>query len=370
MVKKKNVVVFYGGRSTEHEVSCRSAAYIFRYLDRDKYRVYGVGVDKDGVWWPSDMTDFNVDDYKREPIRKHAYQPSLPSLSPAALLAAISPREGAFEPADWLVFPVIHGAGGEDGTLQGFLDLCQIAYVGPDAAGSAIGMDKVLSKKLAALHGVPVVPWVDFRADDWQRDQAAILRRAEVELGYPMFVKPARLGSSVGVTRATSLVDLEKACRLALTFDDRVLLEKGLKVREIEVAMLGGYTPRPSTAGEVIAHTEFYSYESKYSNATGASVKVPADLTPQQLSDAQALAVTVFKALDLYGMARVDLFLDTETGKYYLNEVNTIPGFTEISQYPMLWQASGLSPSQLLDELLSWAYKRWEVRSRFVRTNQ
>jgi D-alanine-D-alanine ligase len=267
-----------------------------------------------------------------------------------------------------VVFPILHGTNGEDGTIQGLLELAEVAFVGPDTLGSAVGMDKVVSKKLAQAAGVPVVPWLDTRAQFWPDHHERILAEAANSLGFPLFVKPARLGSSVGVTKAKSKDELRRACELALSFDDRIMIEKGLSVREIEVAVLGDYDPDVSVPGEVIPHAEFYSYDAKYIDADGASMAIPAVLEPAQVKTAQQLAKQVFTALDLYGMARVDLFLDKTTGAFYFNEVNTIPGFTEISQYPLLWQASGVPPRALLDRLVELALKRQQTKAKLARS--
>ncbi len=350
---KYDVVVLYGGRSAEHEISCRSARFILNNLDRGKYRVHAIGIASDGSWWRQ-----NIDE--------------LLALKSGPL--AITKQGGPIPIGDFsafsenlVVFPILHGSFGEDGTLQGLLELKELAFVGPDTLGSAIGIDKVVAKKLAASAGVPVVPWIDFRAQSWANSKDTICARAIETLGLPLFVKPARLGSSVGVTKVTSPKDLYAACEHALRFDDKVLVEKGMNVREIEVAALGGYEPKLSTAGEVVPHADFYSYDAKYTKADGASVVVPAKLTEVQLKEAQALSRQVYLALELYGMSRIDLFLEKSSGKFYFNEVNTIPGFTEISQYPLLWRESGVSACELIDQLLESAVVRKHQRQNLRR---
>ena len=348
------VVVLYGGKSTEHEISCRSARFVIQNLSSDKYLVRAIGVDKDGVWWEQDVSKIMKSAAGPIPIERQK--------------TPLQVGEFGTLRGDLVVFPVLHGTFGEDGCLQGLLELKEIAFVGPDTLGSAIGMDKIVAKKLASIANVPVVPWVDFRADDWLTNAESICAGALAKLGLPLFVKPARLGSSVGVSKVTDSIGLKHACEQALVFDDRVLIEKGLSVREIEVAALGGFEPMVSVPGEVIPHGDFYSYDAKYISADGASIAVPAKLTAEEINTAQELARRVFKGLELYGMARIDLFLDKHSGHFYFNEVNTIPGFTEISQYPMLWRESGISAVELVDRLITTALNRQKMRLNLRRT--
>ena len=361
MKSKIKVLVVYGGKSAEHEVSCRSAAFILRNLDPNKYEVEAVAVNKSGRWLKQDTPALlaAIQTSKSVPIME-----SMQALPASSLLASSE----TLVDTQRVVFPVIHGTGGEDGSIQGLLDLSDTAYIGPDVLGSAVCMDKVVAKKLAAIAGVNIVPFIDIKIQFWQAHQDERIIFAERELGYPMFVKPARLGSSVGVNKAKDRADLLKHIKTAFEFDDKVLIEKGLDVREIECAVLGGYDPDVSIPGEVMPTNDFYSYEAKYIDAEGAKMKIPADLTDDQIKVAQAIAKTVFQALELYGMARVDLFLDKKTNQFYLNEVNTIPGFTEISQYPMLWAASGISNSELIDRLIELALKRHQIKKSLKRS--
>ena len=351
---KTDVVVIYGGRSAEHEISCRSARFVIVNLDKSKYRVRAIGIDKDGSWWPQDVTSLIATSTGPVPIHKTNQQ--------------LSVGDFGGNLASTVVFPVLHGTFGEDGTLQGLMELKELAFVGPDTLGSAIGMDKVVAKKLAAAAGVPVVPWRDLRSHQWSTQGAKICKEALEELGLPLFVKPARLGSSVGVSKVSSAEELSQACEKALTFDDRILIEKGLIVREIEVAALGGYEPSLSIPGEVVPHEDFYSYDAKYTSAKGASIVIPAELTPTQVATAKELARCVFEALELFGMARIDLFLEKSSGKFYFNEVNTIPGFTEISQYPLLWRESGIEANILLSRLIDSAIARKNTRAALCRS--
>jgi D-alanine-D-alanine ligase len=358
-------LVLYGGRSTEHEISCRSAAFVLRNLNPDKYDVRAIGIDKDGKWIPQDTQALLANLKGPVPINlPRLNQPALPTNDPSSSLLAAS----GLDRADMVVFPVLHGTFGEDGSIQGMFDLAEVAYVGPDTLGSAVGMDKGVSKRLVQGAGIPVVPWVETRTQFWSAHKSEICAEAESSFGYPMFVKPARLGSSVGVAKVANRAALEKAVTAALSFDDKVLIEKGLMVREIECAVLGDYDPQVSVPGEVIPHAEFYSYEAKYIDADGASMAIPAKLDAAQTKLAQDLSKRIFQALELYGMARVDLFLDKTSGEFFFNEVNTIPGFTEISQYPLLWKESGVDAAALLDRLVDLASKRRDQRKALKRS--
>jgi D-alanine-D-alanine ligase len=260
-----------------------------------------------------------------------------------------------------VIFPVLHGPYGEDGTVQGLLELANVAYVGAGVLGSAVGMDKAVMKTLFAAHGLPIVPHITVMRRDWQARAAAITARVAQELGYPVFVKPANLGSSVGISKATSDRSFCEAMALALRFDKKIVIEGGVpNTREIECAVLGNDEPEASVPGEIIVtHRDgFYSYTAKYIDAEGATTKIPADLPADMSERVRRLSIDAFRALDLSGMARVDFFVDRQSHALYLNEVNTIPGFTSISMYPKMWEASGLPFPQLLDRLLALAIER------------
>lgn len=365
MTAKRTVVVMYGGQSTEHEISCRSAAFVLKNIDRQKYDVHAVGVDKAGHWWPQDLTKTLAGDPHIVPIlrgetfaREHTLTRSLlPAMGDATVRR------------DVIVFPILHGTNGEDGAIQGLFDLTGVAYVGPDTMGSAISMNKVAAKQLVQAAGVPVVPYEFCRKEEWQQQRTQILAKIEKSLPFPMFVKPASLGSSVGISKVKSAADLPRAMDEAFKVDELVLIEQGMDVREIEYAALGGYTPDITAAGEIVVQAaDFYSYEEKYSAASKAEVKVPADLPAAKATEGHDMALRIFKALYLHGMARIDLFLTKDTQTFYFNEANTIPGFTSISQYPQLWKHSGLDAKTLLDRLLTAAWHRREMRQGLQRT--
>lgn len=360
---RKTLVLIYGGRSTEHTVACRSAAFVYRSLDRTRYDLHLVGIDKNGDWYPQlDTSSWQIDP-PTLPIQTEARQsrPAASPVNPRGALAALCglPPEKL---QDCIFFPMIHGISGEDGTLQGLFELAGVAFVGPDTLGSAIGMDKVVAKRLAASAGIPVVPFVEVTGEMWDGEKDSICQRAVDLLGLPLFVKPARLGSSIGIKKVKAAVDLAAAIEAALSFDDKVLIEIGLNVREVECAMLGTSRAKPSVVGEVVLDAEFYSYEEKYAKTSKASTRVPADLTPDLTVEIQKLSARVFEVLALYGMARVDWFLDKKTGQLYFNEVNTIPGFTEVSHYPLFWSKSGKDGPGLLSDLIELAIHRARVK--------
>ena len=361
-MKKTRVVILFGGRSAEHEISLLSARNVLAALDRDRFEPSLIGIDRAGRW-------------HRESERTLAAatgDPRALALDQAAPIVGI--EEGLAPPVappagdDVVVFPVLHGTFGEDGTVQGLLELGDVAYVGSGVLGSAVGMDKDLAKRLLRDAGIPIVDFAVVTASGFARDPAAALAAAPA-LGYPLFVKPVNAGSSVGVSRVTGPSGLEPAVRAAFAFDRKVLLERAVDAREIECAVLGNDDPVASIPGEVLVHHPdgFYSYDAKYVDPDGASWKIPADLTPAAAARVQALAVATFRALELAGMARVDFFMERVGGALYVNEVNTIPGFTAISMYPKMWEASGLSQKDLISRLIDLALERRDAR-RSLRT--
>lgn len=360
-MSKMKAVVLYGGRSTEHEVSCRSASYIFRNIDRNRFDAFAVGIDKEGQWQPQDRLALLKDCPTTMPIAKNASD-----AESRKLVQDIFRTDSAKN--DIVIFNIIHGTTGEDGMLQGFFDLQGIAYVGPSLLGAAAAMDKVVAKQLAELAGVPVVPSVAIRASEWEANTQHYLDLAQSRLQFPIFVKPASLGSSVGIRKVKDATELKAAIFYAFEFDERILLETGMEVREIEFACLGGYDPDVSTAGEVGVAEGFYSYEEKYSSSSKADVLIPAPLDERLVKEGQDLAKKVFKALNLYGLARIDLFLTKKDNRFYFNEANTLPGFTSISQYPKLWEHAGMSGQNLVSRLLDLAIDRRRQQDRLKRS--
>ncbi|TAL39202.1 MAG: D-alanine--D-alanine ligase [Spirochaetes bacterium] len=356
------IAVLYGGRSGEHEVSLCSAASVVSFLDKQKYSIIAVGIDKRGVWHVQEEPSI-VDD--PEFGRKLAMARTGPWLvnhyERENKLVMLNPASGKSVSAD-VVFPVLHGTYGEDGTLQGLLELAMVPYVGADVLGSSVGMDKDVAKRLLESARVPVVPWITVHKSDWIAARASITEQAQSELGLPMFIKPACTGSSVGISKVKSRDALDDAMTKAFKFDTRVLIEKAVQCREIECAVLGNERPQASVLGEIVPRHEFYSYEAKYIDPNGAELRIPADISPRLAETIRDTACRGYSALGCGGMARVDFFLEKNTGEFFLNEINTLPGFTSISMYPKLWEASGLSYADLLDRLVDLALERHRAR--------
>jgi D-alanine-D-alanine ligase len=358
-----HVGVIFGGRSGEHEISLRSARSVVEAMDRDKYRVSLIGIDHNGGWHLLPEAEFDrltgallpsLDAKENEitlvpaPARGELVDLKQPDLQP--------------QPLD-VVFPVLHGPYGEDGSIQGLLELADVPYVGAGVTGSAIGMDKDVQKRLLAAAGLPLVPFRTVRRRQWETDRAQVLESAGA-LDLPVFVKPANLGSSVGISKVKTPEALTAAIETALLYDDKLVIERGVAAREIECAVLGNEDPEASVPGEICPHADFYSYEAKYVDERGATLRIPAPLSPAQTEQVRSLAVEVFRVLDCDGMARVDFFLERDTEKLYVNELNSIPGFTSISMYPKMWEASGLAYGDLIDRLIELALQRHERRAR------
>ncbi|MBI3049504.1 MAG: D-alanine--D-alanine ligase [Acidobacteria bacterium] len=345
-VKKLRVGVIYGGRSGEHEVSVASAASIFKHLDGTRYEAVPIRIEKDGRWTlgakaPRALSAAEI----LEQTRSEALQPVEPSAAVTGTGIDV-------------VFPVLHGPYGEDGTVQGLLELANVPYVGAGVLGSAVAMDKAVMKTLFAACGLPIVRHEVVLRRDWERDATGITARVSRALGYPVFVKPANLGSSVGISKAKSDADFAEAMTLALAFDRKIVIEAAVPdAREIECAVLGNDEPQASVPGEIIPSREFYDYEAKYLDE-GSRLLIPAPLTEEQAATLRRLAVEAFRAVEGAGMARVDFLLSRATGELFVNEVNTIPGFTTISMYPKLWEASGVPYPALLDRLITLALER------------
>lgn len=345
-MSKLRVGVIFGGRSGEHEVSLASAAAIFKHLDRQRYETVPIRIEKSGHW-------------------------TLGAKAPEALSAAdviAEARIEALQPVEPskaitgsgldVVFPVLHGPYGEDGTVQGLLELANIPYVGAGVLGSAVGMDKAVMKTLFAAQGLPIVRHVVALRRDWLADSRGFTQRVIRDLEFPVFVKPANLGSSVGISKAKSETDLAEAMELALQYDRKVVVEAAVpNAREIECSVLGNDDPVASVPGEIVPSREFYDYKAKYLDDDSRAI-IPAPLTAEQTADIQGLALQAFRAVEGAGMARVDFLLNRDSGEIFLNEVNTIPGFTTISMYPKMWEASGLAYPALLDRLIELALER------------
>ena len=354
--KRLRVGILFGGRSGEHEVSLASAASVIRGLDPDKYEAVPIGITKEGHWLVGSAAQ------KMLPEVLKGGQRVMMTADPTDAALIPLDRSGGGQRID-VVFPVMHGTYGEDGTIQGLLDLAGLPFVGAGVLGSAIGMDKDVAKRLSQVAKIPAVPWIAVQRADWERAPREIQTAIEKKFKYPMFVKPATLGSSVGMTKVHSREELASALNLAAEFAMKILVEKCIVGREIEVSVLGNHDPKASIPGEIVPHREFYDYTAKYLEE-GSQILIPAKLKPTQVKTIQTYAVEAFRALELSGMARVDFFVEKKGGKIYLNEVNTIPGFTSISMYPKMWEASGIPFRQLIDKLIELALEMHREKAR------
>jgi D-alanine-D-alanine ligase len=381
MAKKLRVGILFGGRSGEHEVSLLSAASILQAIDRSKFDVTPIGITKEGRWLAAGDAQGLLAGGPGDAGRR--LRAGDPASTPGArllhegmptLMAPVPGPQGPEGRALDVVFPVLHGTFGEDGTIQGLFELAGIAYAGSGVLGSAAGMDKDVMKRLFAQAGLPIVKHVTLLRADWEKAPKKAVARIEAALRYPLFVKPANLGSSVGISKAHDRAELAPALDLAARYDRKLIVEQGVggprrggqaaKARELEVAVLGNDEPKASVVGEIIPGKEFYDYEAKYL-CEGSVPVIPAKLTRAQSGQIREMAVAAFKACDLSGLARVDFLMEPGgKNRIYLNEVNTMPGFTQISMYPKLWEASGIAYKDLITRLIELALERHEEKSR------
>ncbi len=392
-MRKIRVGILFGGRSGEHEISLLSAASVFKAIDQSKYEVVPIGITKEGRWVTAADAERLLTGEGASPTQSQLRAGDPEATSSAAILAVgeavIVPPEPqrpgvAMTPfqSDALltrrttdrainvdvIFPVLHGTFGEDGTIQGLLELADIAYVGAGVLGSAAGMDKDIMKSLFRAAGLPIVKHVTFLRADWERDPKKIRRAVEKTLKYPVFVKPANLGSSVGISKAHDQKELGPAIEEAAKFDRKIVIEQGVggknqKAREIECAVLGNDDPKTSVPGEIVPGKEFYDYTAKYLDE-GSELIIPAKLTKTETKKVQQLAISAFKAVDCSGLARVDFLMEPKTRKIYLNEINTMPGFTSISMYPKMWAATGVSYPELIETLIQLGIERHKDKKK------
>lgn len=358
---KLRIGVIFGGRSGEHEVSVMSARSILKGLDPDKYEAVPIAINRSGQWVGPEGARAALEAGQVMALE----QPGLAVL-PGQAQQALVPASPASPPLPSMdiVFPVIHGTYGEDGTIQGLLEMAGIPYVGAGVSGSAVGMDKALMKSVWQASGIPQVPFLVYLRKAWEQRPEAILQEIEARLSFPMFVKPANLGSSVGISKARNAPELRDAMKLAAAYDRKIVVEQGIESpREIELAVLGNDEPEVSLPGEILHGREWYDYRGKYFETEGQKTVIPADLNPAQIAQLQKLAIEAYQSLDMNGLSRVDFLMDRE-GRFFLNEVNTMPGFTPISMYARLWEASGLAYSALLDKLIALGMERFQDRQR------
>jgi D-alanine-D-alanine ligase len=356
--KKLRVGVIFGGRSGEHEVSLASAASVIRALDPEKYEAVPIGITKDGRWLVGTGAQKMLPE-----VLKSGERVSLPADPTSASLVPLAPSSGHPSITVDVMFPVIHGTFGEDGTIQGLLELAGLPYVGAGVLASAVGMDKDVQKRLFAEAGLPIVPFLAVRRSEWERDRVGVIKAVKKKFKFPVFVKPATLGSSVGMTRVKAAHQLGAAVDTAAEFGLKIMIERAVTAREVEVSVLGNDEVRASIPGEILPHREFYDYTAKYLEQ-GTRLLIPAPLKKKQVETFQKYAVRAFKAIDGAGMARCDFFLENRTGRIFINELNTIPGFTSISMYPKMWEASGLPYTKLIDRLIELAFELYREKAR------
>ena len=376
MAKKLRVGILFGGRSGEHEVSLLSAASVLKSIDREKFEVVPIGITKEGRWLATGDANDLLEGSDGAVARR--LRAGDPETTPGAkllhegiptLMAPIPGPQGPEGKAIDVVFPVLHGTFGEDGTIQGLFELAGIAYVGSGVLGSSAGMDKDVMKRLFAQARLPIVKHTTLLRADWERSPRKAVSQVEAALKYPVFVKPANLGSSVGISKVHDRSELGPALTLAARYDRKLVVEQGVggkkaRARELEVAVLGNDSPEASVVGEIIPGNEFYDYEAKYLSEGSVPV-IPAKLTRAETKQVREMAVAAFRACDLSGLARVDFLMEPDgKRRLFLNEVNTMPGFTRISMYPKLWDATGLSYRSLITRLIELALERFEEKSR------
>jgi D-alanine-D-alanine ligase len=392
-MKKVRVGILFGGRSGEHEVSLLSAASVLNAIDKNKYEVVPIGITKDGRWLTAEHAQNLLQGKAAGPTQSHLRAGDPETTPGAAVLAqgesVVVPPEPVHRQSGLVpfqsesalarrasdrainvdvIFPVLHGTFGEDGTIQGLLELADIAYVGAGVLGSAAGMDKDIMKSLFIAAGIPIVRHVTILRGAWEKGPKEVYKLVESKLKYPVFVKPANLGSSVGISKAHDRKELGPAIEEAAKFDRKIVIEEGVggkknKAREIECSVLGNDEPAASVPGEIVPGKEFYDYTAKYLDE-GSQLIIPAKLSKAETKKVQQLAVQAFQAVDCSGLARVDFLMDPKTRKIYLNEINTMPGFTAISMYPKLWAASGLAYADLIDRLIQLGIERHEDKKK------
>ena len=350
-MNKLNIALIFGGKSGEHEVSLVSTASIYKHIDKDKYNVFTIGITKEGTWMYYEGSEENIKNGNWVNLANKKVEVNLvPSGNKEV---GIIFEDGRTEKIDVLV-PVLHGPYGEDGTIQGLFEISQIPYVGCGVLASSVGMDKLICKKVFSQVGLPQVNYTDTNRWAFNMDSDKELNDIESKLNYPIFVKPANLGSSVGISKATNRQELLSGIEEALKYDSRIVLEQGIDAREIEVAVLGNDEVKASIAGEIKPAKDFYDYEDKYIN--GASTyDIPANISEENMENIRRMAVEAFKGIDGKGLSRVDFFIDRNSGEIFINEINTLPGFTNISMYPKMWEATGLPYTELIDKLIDLA---------------
>lgn len=357
---KTKLGLLYGGKSAEHKVSLQTAKAVIKALDLTKYEIHPIYISENGTWVRGEQLQGPVDDVKELQLNDGEV------ISPVALNSEIFPVNQANEDKIDVVFPLLHGPNGEDGTVQGLLELMNIPYVGNGVLASAAGMDKVMMKNIYEQAGIKQANYVWYIRSDWEKDVEAAYNNVEEKLGYPCFVKPANLGSSVGISKCKDREGLEKAFKEAFEYDRKIIIEEGIDGREVEIAVLGNDNPECSVVGEIVPTTDFYDYKAKYEDGNTGLI-IPAEITEEEYENIKAVAIQSFKALDCSGLVRADFFL-TKEGEVLMNEVNTMPGFTPFSMFPLLWQESGLPYSELIGKLVDLGVERHAEKQKIKYT--
>jgi D-alanine-D-alanine ligase len=356
---KTKICLLYGGKSAEHNVSLQTAKAVIGALDNNKYDIYPIYISEEGQWIKGPQLQGPV-----EAVKELAFSEG-EAIAPNALSTTLSASDNEDSTFD-VILPLLHGPNGEDGTVQGMLELLDLPYVGNGVLASAAGMDKVIMKNLYAQAGIPQVNYVWYLRKTWESDPEAAYLKVEKELGYPCFVKPANLGSSVGISKATSREELILAFKEAFQFDRKIIIEEGVKAREIELGVLGNDEPEVSVPGEILPKKDFYDYKAKYEDGDTALI-IPAEISDDVYDEMKRIAVDSFKALDCSGLVRADFFL-TEDGRIYMNEVNTMPGFTPFSMFPLLWKHTGVEYPELIERLVQLAKERHQEKQNIKHT--
>ncbi|MBO8178455.1 MAG: D-alanine--D-alanine ligase [Bacillus sp. (in: Bacteria)] len=356
---KTKLCLLYGGKSAEHKVSLQTAKAVIQALDPDKYEIHPVYIDTEGAWIKGPQLSGPVEDVKALVFSKG--NEIVPTELSVTVGSSLSDEKGYD-----VIFPLLHGPNGEDGTVQGMLELLNLPYVGNGVLASAAGMDKVIMKNLFDQAGLPQVDYVWFIKSTWKANRELAYEQVERRLGYPCFVKPANLGSSVGISKCNNREELDKAFEEAFQFDRKIIVEQGVQARELEVGLLGNDHPECSVVGEIVPKKEFYDYKAKYEDGDTALI-IPAEIPEEVAKEMKEMAIRAFKALDCSGLVRADFFL-TKDGKLLINEVNTMPGFTPFSMFPLLWKHTGVEYPQLIEKLIQLAIERYEEKQEIKHT--
>ena len=362
MASKIKVGLVYGGKSGEHEVSLSTAYAVSNEFDYEKYTIKPFYISKEGQWFTAPF--LSAPPAQKEELILSQQQQAGEATTHRALFSIFSSLDGiAHDDQIDVMFPLLHGTFGEDGTIQGLFEMANIPYVGTGVLAASVGMDKVFMKKAFADAGLPQCKFTYFTRAEWAKNEAYYLDEVEQQLGYPSFVKPANLGSSVGISKATNREELKKAIEYALRFDRKIIVEENVNAREIEVAVLGNDEPKASVAGEIVSGHDFYDYTAKYTDGKSSMV-IPADIPADMMASLREMALVAFNAIDGTGLSRVDFFVEKTTSDVFINEVNTLPGFTPYSMYPLLWRETGLPYNQLLDDLIALAFERHAAKQK------